>query len=51
MSAHEENPTFGHHLKMLVICVVTAVVLAASVAFGFRQAYELVVWVGSRSLF
>ncbi len=48
MSSHEQNPTLGQHIKMLGACLTTAIVLAASIAIGFGQAYELVKWIGSR---
>jgi len=48
MSSHEQNPSFGHHVKMAVICLGLAAVLAASIAMGFKQAYQLVMWIGSR---
>jgi hypothetical protein len=48
MSSHEQNPSFSQHVKMLIVCLTTAFVLAGGIATGFRQAYELVKWVGSR---
>ena len=48
MSSHEQNPPFSHHVKMFAICLATAVVLAVSIAVGFRGVYELVMTIGSR---
>ena len=48
MSSHEQNPAFSTHVKMFFICLAVAVVLAGSIAFGYRQAFELVTWIGSR---
>jgi len=48
MSSHEQNPAFSTHVKMFFICLGTAVVLFGAIAMGYRQAYELAVWIGSR---
>jgi Trk-type K+ transport system membrane component len=48
MSSHDQNPAFSTHVKMLVLCLGLAVGLAASIAGGFRTAYELVMTIGSR---
>jgi hypothetical protein len=48
MSSHEQNPALSTHIKMFFICIGTAVALFGAIAIGFRQAYELVMWIGSR---
>jgi hypothetical protein len=41
------NPPFVHHVKMMVICLGTAVSLAVGIMLSAYGAYQAVIWIGS----
>jgi len=45
--AHNESPAFSHHVKMLFVCMGTAVSLAVGIMLSAYAAYQAVIWIGS----
>ena len=41
------NPAFSQHVKMLVLCLGTAVGLAVGIMLSAYAAYQAVIWIGS----
>jgi hypothetical protein len=46
-TSHNANPPFFHHLKMLAVCMGTAVALAGGIVLTAYAAYQAVIWIGS----
>lgn len=46
-SPSEQNLPFSVHLKMLGLCLGTAVSLAGGIAVSAYLAYQAVIWIGS----